>query len=51
MALRLEGDVPVQMRSVVLDLSRLPRGRYRLTVATGAPGRPAVTSERVLVLR
>ncbi len=48
---RLEGDVPVQMRSVVLDISRLARGTYRLQLLVNKAGASAVTSERAFVLR
>lgn len=47
----MEGGVPVQMRSVTVDLSRLARGTYRLTLSMQATGRPAVSSERTFELR
>lgn len=47
----MEGDVPVQMRNVVVDLSRLARGTYRLTLSMRAVGRDAVSSERTFQLR
>lgn len=47
----VEGTVPVQMRSLVLDLGRLQHGRYAVTLsARDARGRVA-TSERVIALR
>lgn len=48
---RLEGNVPVQMRSVALDLRRQRAGRYRLEVSMKTPGGIAVVNERTLVLR
>jgi hypothetical protein len=48
---RMEGDVPVQMRSVALDLRRQRAGRYKLEVSMKTPGGTAVTSERMLTLR
>ncbi|MDP1890885.1 MAG: hypothetical protein Q8K55_08315 [Gemmatimonadaceae bacterium] len=48
---RMEGNVPVQMRSVALDLRRQRAGRYRLEVSMKTPGGTAVVSERTLVLR
>lgn len=47
----IEGDVPVQMRNVTLDLSRLARGRYRLTLSMQSQGRTAASSERTFELR
>lgn len=48
---RFEGDVPMQMRSVVLDIAGLARGSYRLQISmTGMRGR-AVTSDRAFVVR
>jgi len=47
----MEGDVPVQMRNVAVDLSRLARGTYRLKLSMQAPRRPAVSSERTFELR
>jgi len=50
--LPLEGQgVPVAMRSIVLEISRLARGTYRFQVAMNRPGESAVTSERIVVLR
>ncbi len=48
---RMEGNVPVQMRSVALDLRRQRAGRYRLEVSMKTPGGTAVVNERTLVLR
>jgi hypothetical protein len=48
---RMEGDVPVHMRSVSLDLRRQRAGRYRLEVAMRTPAGAWVHSERGLVLR
>ena len=48
---RLEGDVPVQMRSIVVELSRLARGRYRLQLAMNRPGEAPSLSERMFELR
>jgi hypothetical protein len=48
---RWEGDVPVQMRSVSLDLRRQRGGRYRLGILMKTPSGGAVTSERVVTLR
>jgi hypothetical protein len=48
---RLEGGVPVQMRSVSLDLRRQRAGKYRLEVTMKTPGGATVTSERMLALR
>lgn len=48
--LRGEG-VPVEMRSIVLEVSRLVKGTYRFQVAMNRPGEPPVTSERVVALR
>lgn len=48
---RMEGNVPVQMRSVALDLRRQRAGRYKLEVSMKTPGGTAVVGERALVLR
>jgi hypothetical protein len=52
---RREGNVPIQMRSIALDISRLARGTYRLQLLmnrAGAPSAaPVVSSERMFVLR
>lgn len=48
---RREGDVLVQMRSIVLDISRLAHGTYRLQLSVKKAGEAAVTSEREFVLR
>jgi hypothetical protein len=46
-----EGNVPVQMRSIVIDVSRLSRGSYRATVSLRNVGRLAITSDRTFDLR
>jgi hypothetical protein len=46
-----EGDVPVQLRNVTVDVSRLARGTYRLTLSLKTPRRAAVSSERTFDLR
>lgn len=46
-----EGSVPVQMRSIALEISQLPSGNYTLSVSAGAPGAIAVTSARTFVIR
>jgi len=48
---RMEGTVPIQLRSLVLDLSKLPRGDYVLELAMNKPGEPPVLSERLFELR
>lgn len=48
---RVEGDVPVQVRSVVLDVSQLMRGTYRLQLSMTGEGVAVVSSERRLVIR
>lgn len=48
---QLEGDVHVQMRSTVVEISRLPHGSYVLQLAVNRPGEPAVSSERHFELR
>ena len=40
------GDVPIVGRSVVLDVSTLPRGEYWLDVAAGKPGQEPVRGRR-----
>lgn len=47
----LEGDVPVQMRNVIVDLSGLARGTYLLKLSMKTQRRPAVSSERMFELR
>lgn len=47
----IEGDVPVQMRNVTVDFSRLGTGTYRLTLSMKTQSRPAVSSERMFELR
>jgi hypothetical protein len=46
----VEAPRPVVARSVVLDLSRLPGGRYWLEVAVGRPGGQAARARRAVVL-
>lgn len=48
---RLEGNVPLQLRSIVLELSQLPPGGYVLQLGMNRPGEAAVTSERRFSLR
>jgi hypothetical protein len=48
---RMEGDVPVQMRSISLDLRKQRGGRYKLEVSMRTPGGASVSSERMLTLR
>lgn len=38
-----EGSVPVEARSTVLEMSRLPRGRYRIEVVMARAGEAAVS--------
>jgi hypothetical protein len=38
-------------RSVVLDVSALPRGNYRLDVAVAKPGQQPVRSRREFVIQ
>ncbi len=45
-ATTLEGPVPVQMRTVQLDLAPLSPGKYRLSIAMGRRGKMPVRSER-----
>ncbi len=50
-ALRVrEGNVPVQMRNIVLDVSRLSRGTYRLELLQGTPGNAPVGGQRRFVI-
>ena len=46
-----EGNTPVQMRSIVLDVSQLQKGRYLLTVSMTSAGGAPVTSERAFEIR
>ncbi|MEX2282195.1 MAG: hypothetical protein WEE89_06905 [Gemmatimonadota bacterium] len=46
-----EANVPVQMRSIVIDVSRLARGSYRATVSLRKVQRLAITSDRTFELR
>jgi hypothetical protein len=46
----VEAPVPVVARSVVLDLSRLPGGRYWLEVAVGRPGATGARARRSVEL-
>lgn len=48
---RMEGAVPMQARSIVLDFARLPHGEYVLQLAVNKPSEPAVWSERPFELR
>ena len=48
---RSEGSVPVQMRSIVLDVARLERGTYTLQLSMQRVGGLPETSKRTLVLR
>jgi hypothetical protein len=50
-ATTLAGPVPVQLRTLQLDLSGLPPGGYVLSVSVAKRGRPAVSSERRFTLR
>jgi hypothetical protein len=43
--------VPIQMRSVILDIETLPRGAYTVEITVGRPRGAAVTSRRAFVLR
>ncbi len=47
----LDGPVPIQMRSVALNIPTLAAGTYTLTVAVGTRGKSPVTSTREFVLR
>ena len=46
----IEGPVPVQSRSLVLDVSGLPAGSYWLDVSVARPGQTAVQGRRELVI-
>lgn len=46
-----EGDVLVQMRSIVVDVSQLAHGDYELQLSINRPGQVPVTSERAFALR
>ncbi len=46
-----EGNVPVQMRSIVLDVSRLSRGTYRLQLSVSRAGVSAISAARRLEIR
>lgn len=48
---QMEGNVPVQMRSVSLDLRRQRGGRYKLEVSMKTPTGTAVTGARLITLR
>ena len=48
---RLEGDVPMQMRSVVLDIAGLARGSYRLQISMAGTRGTAATSDRAFAIR
>ncbi|HKS05425.1 MAG TPA: hypothetical protein VJR92_03845 [Gemmatimonadaceae bacterium] len=47
----ISGDVPIVGRSVVLDVSTLPRGEYWLDVAVGKPGQEPVRGRRAFTVR
>ena len=47
----INGDVPIVGRSVVLDVSTLPRGEYWLDVAVGKPGQEPVRGRRAFTVR
>ncbi len=49
--IQMEGNVPVQMRSVVVDLARLPKGSYLLQVTMRTRRAALLTAERAFVLR
>jgi hypothetical protein len=46
----IDGPVPIQARSLVLDVSRVPAGSYWLDVAVGRPGQASARSRRPLTL-
>lgn len=48
---RMEGNVPVQMRSIVLDISSLPPGTYRIGISLNGTRGSAVSRDRQFVLR
>jgi hypothetical protein len=51
-AIRLrQGEVSLDMRAIVLDMSRLPRGSYRIQVSMSRLGEAVVSSEREFQLR
>ena len=45
------GAVPVQMRSIILDITTLRDGAYVLEVSVARPGQAAVRSQREFVIR
>ncbi len=47
----LAGAVPIQMRSLVLDISALRDGDYVLDIGASRPGQPGVHSQRAFVIR
>lgn len=49
--LGLAGDVPVQGRGVVLDVSRLRPGRYRVEISVARAGTASATSRRDIVIQ
>jgi hypothetical protein len=46
-----EGNVPIQMRNIVLDVSRLSRGTYRLELLQSIAGKEPVSGERRFGIR
>lgn len=50
-ATTLEGPIPVQMRTVQVDLTPLKPGNYLLSIAMGRRGQGAVRSARAFVIR
>ncbi len=49
--LRLEGAVPMQMRSIVIDIEGLSRGSYRMQISMTTAPRAAVANDRSFVIR
>nr|MBA3673268.1 hypothetical protein [Gemmatimonadaceae bacterium] len=47
----LRGEVPVQMRSIVLDVSQLTPGHYRMSVSLASKGGSATSGDRTFELR
>jgi hypothetical protein len=45
------GDVPIQPRSVVLDISRLRAGRYTVEISVSRPRGQAVSARRTIVVQ
>jgi hypothetical protein len=44
------GDVPIQARSVVFDISRLRNGRYTVEITIARAGVPAVSARREITI-